>query len=205
METAPWILEGRSVSLVPLSRDHYPKLCEIGLDERLWRLTRIQVQTAPDMLEYIDTALREQAGGTALPLVIIEKASGNLVGTSRYHNISPEHRRLEIGFSFIAHAWQRRGINAEAKYLMLKHAFEEMRYLRVEFKVDSSNTASQASLRSIGAKKEGTLRNFAKSKHKGQRDMVVYSIIDSEWPVVKARLEEKIEHRVRQADLQVTT
>lgn len=195
MHIEPITLEGVRIRLVPLNLSHHASLCEVGLDERLWRATTIRVRTPEEMLAYIQTALQQQAEGTALPFAIVEKQSGKVIGTSRYHSINREHRRLEIGFTWIAVPWQGTGINTEAKYLMLKNAFERYKCVRVEFKADSRNEQSYRALTRIGAKQEGVLRSYAISGHKGERDLTVFSIIASEWPEVKAHLEERLNRR----------
>ncbi|HST20082.1 MAG TPA: GNAT family protein [Blastocatellia bacterium] len=195
MSVEPITLEGAHIRLAPLSMAHHAQLCEIGLDERLWRSTTIQLQTSEDMFKYIQTALQNQAEGNALPFVIIEKDSDKLVGTTRYHSINRAHRRLEIGFTWIAVEWQRTRVNTEAKYLMLKHAFEQCKCVRVEFKADSRNQRSSRALIRIGAKQEGVLRKYMVSDHKGTRDLALFSIIDTEWPEVKANLERKLTSR----------
>jgi RimJ/RimL family protein N-acetyltransferase len=192
MSIEPVTLEGTYIQLAPLSLDHHVQLCEVGLDEDLWRLTTIRLQTPEDMLKYMQTALQGRVEGVALPFVIIEKSSGKVIGTSRYHNINRATRRLEIGFTWIAAGWQRTPVNTETKYLMLKHAFEEYRCIRVEFKADVSNERSRQALIRIGAKQEAILRNYVSSGHKGLRDLVLFSIIDTEWPEVKAALEQKL-------------
>lgn len=192
MSVEPIILEGGHVRLAPLSLTHHARLCEIGLDERLWRSTTIQLQTAEDMLKYIQTAMQGRDEGTAAPFVIIEKDSGKVVGTTRYHSIDQLHRRLEIGFTWIAVERQRSIVNTEAKYLMLKHAFEQRGCVRVQFKADRGNEQSCRALIRIGAKQEGVLRKYITSAHKGARDLVLFSIIDTEWPEVKANLESKL-------------
>lgn len=192
MRVEPLTLEGKLVKLAPLSLSHHARLCEVGLDEELWRLTTIRLQTPEDMLDYIQAALAEQAEGTSLPFAILEKSSGKVIGTSRYHSINITHRRLEIGFTWIAVAWQRTGVNTEAKYLMLRHAFEDLKCVRVEFKADSGNEPSCRALIRIGARQEGVLRNYKISSHKGVRDLALFSIIDTEWPEVKASLQKKL-------------
>jgi N-acetyltransferase len=191
MNLEPVVLEGIHIRLVPLSLSHHAQLCEVGLDERLWRLTTIRLQTPEDMLNYIRTALQGQAEGTTLPFVIIEKGSDKVIGASRYHSINVAHRRLEIGFTWVATPWQRTIVNTEAKYLMLKHAFEQCGCVRVQFKADSANEPSRRALLRIGAKQEGVLRKYVTS-HKGARDMVLFSIVDTEWSEVKSDLEKKL-------------
>lgn len=193
MNIEPIVLEGVQIRLAPLTLAHHSDLCEVGLDECLWRYTTIRVQTPDEMFRYIETALQEQAAGIALPFVIIEKSSGKILGTTRYHSINKKHRRLEIGFTWIAVEWQRTHVNTEAKYLLLKQAFEQYGCIRVEFKADSSNEPSRRALLRIGAKQEGILRNYVISNHKGARDMALFSILDSEWAEVKACLEKKLE------------
>jgi N-acetyltransferase len=188
----PITLAGTYVRLVPLALAHHLQLCAIGLDPELWQQTTIRVQTPAEMVRYIQAALESQAAGTALPFVMLLQATGELVGTTRYHSIVRDHRRLEIGFTWVGRPWQRTPVNTESKYLLLKHAFEHYRCQRVEFKADSRNERSCRALLRIGATREGTLRQYMLSSHKGVRDVALFSIIDSEWPQVKARLEQRL-------------
>jgi RimJ/RimL family protein N-acetyltransferase len=193
MRVEPITLEGIHIRLAPLTLSHHAALCEVGLDERLWRLTTIRLETAEDMFRYIQAALQGRAEGSTLPFVIIDKASEQIVGTSRYHHINQAHRRLEIGFTWIAVPWQRSGVNTEAKYLMLKHAFEAYQCVRVEFKADAGNEPSCRALLALGARQEGVLRQYVISNHKGVRDLALFSLIDCEWPAVKANLEKMLQ------------
>lgn len=192
MEIKPTSLTGQHIRLVPLTLAHHERLCEIGLDERLWQHTTIRLQTPEEMREYILAALNDQAEATAIPFAIIEQVSAQVIGTTRFHSINPKHRRLEIGFTWIAPAWQRTAANTEAKYLMLQQAFEKYHCVRVEFKADSRNQPSCRALRRLGATEEGVLRNYVISAHKGLCDLVLFSIIESEWPAIKADLETKL-------------
>lgn len=185
-------LEGTTVRLVPLTPDHLADLCAVGLDPALWQATTIAVTTAAEMAKYIQVAMDARSAGTALPYIIVLRENGATIGTTRIHSIVPEHRRAEIGFTWIARPWQRTSVNTEAKYLLLKHAFEALRCIRVEFKTDSENEASRRALLRIGAREEGTLRNYRVSAHRGIRHLTLYSIIDSEWPQVRAALETKL-------------
>jgi RimJ/RimL family protein N-acetyltransferase len=185
----PVILEGRSVRLEPLSLDHDVQLCEVGLEGDLWRWTTSQVGTPEEMRAYIEEALAAQAAGTALPFAIIAKDAGRAVGSTRYGNIERTHRRVEIGWTWIGRKWQRTAVNTEAKYLMLRHAFETLGCIRVELKTDSLNERSRQAILRIGAKEEGTLRQHMITASGRIRHTVYYSIIDSEWPAVKAKLE----------------
>jgi RimJ/RimL family protein N-acetyltransferase len=201
MHVDPVTLEGRWVRLEPLSPDHIPELCAVGLDQDLWRWTTTLIHTEEDMRDYVQTALRWREEGTALPFATVERATGRAVGSTRFANIDRANRRLEIGWTWIGRDWQRTAINTEAKYLMLRHAFEHMGAVRVEFKTDSLNTRSRAALLRIGATEEGTLRNHMIAYGGRLRHSVYFSVIDSEWPRVKADLERKLAEPVRNASL----
>ncbi len=127
--------------------------------------------------------------------MIVLQATGQIVGTTRYHAIVREHHRVGIGFSWIGLPWQRSHVNSEAKYLLLSHAFEQARCQRVEFKADAENAPSCQALLRIGATREGTLRQYIYSPHKGARDIALFSMIDREWPEIKARLEQRFYRR----------
>ncbi|HEV8338664.1 MAG TPA: GNAT family protein [bacterium] len=193
MRLEPVTLEGRHVRLEPLSLEHHDALCRVGLDEDLWRLSPILVESAEEMRRYIETALQAQADGTALPFAIVERGSGTAIGSTRYGNIDRAHRRVEIGWTWIARPWQRTAVNTECKYLLLRHAFETLGCIRVEFKTDVLNARSRQALLRIGAKEEGILRSHMVTATGRIRDSVYFSIVDREWPMVKARLEEMVQ------------
>ena len=186
------ILEGKHVRLEPLAESHHAALCEVGLDPDLWRWIPYRATTATEMLAYIQNALKDQAAGTALPFATVERAKGCVVGSTRYMNIDVANRRREIGATWIAQPWQRTVINTEAKYLMLRHAFETLECVRVELKTDALNEKSRNAILRIGAKEEGTLRRHVVTWTGRIRDSVYFSILDSEWPQVKAALEAKL-------------
>jgi N-acetyltransferase len=188
----PIVLEGPGVRLEPLSLAHIPRLCEIGLDPEIWQSTTSLVRNADEMKIYVKTALRWQAEGTALPFATIDKSSGKIAGSTRFANIDRSHRRLEIGWTWLGLNWQRTHVNTEAKYLMLKHAFEGLGCIRVEFKTDVLNQRSRAALNRIRAKEEGVLRKHMITASGRFRDTVYYSILDTEWPDVKAELEKRM-------------
>ena len=192
MNIHPIILEGKGVRLEPLTQAHHAQLCEIGLDDELWRLTTTIIRTPEDMKKYIDAAAKDFSDGKALPFAIIEKASGKAVGSTRFGNIDPTHRRVEIGWTWIARQWQRTFINTETKYLLLSHAFDTLGCMRVEFKTDSTNSRSRNALMRIGAKEEGVFRNHMIMPGGRIRHSVFFSIIDSEWNKVKRELEKKL-------------
>jgi RimJ/RimL family protein N-acetyltransferase len=192
MAVAPVILEGRHVRLEPLSAEHTAGLAEIGLDEELWKWIPTPVRTGEEMRAYVQNALSEQANGSALPFALIERASGRTIGSTRYGNIERAHYRVEIGWTWVARQWQRSAINTEAKYLLLRHAFDTLKCIRVELKTDSLNNRSRTAILRIGAREEGTFRNHMITASGRIRHTVYFSILDSEWPDVKSRLESKL-------------
>src|ERR1700687_491731 len=192
MQSEPVILEGNHIRLEPLSPGHLYGLCEVGLEEELWRWTTTQISTPAEMRAYFETALRDREAGTSLPFATVLKSESRVIGSTRFGNIEPQNRRLEIGWTWIGIAWQRSVVNTEAKYLMLRYAFEALDCIRVEFKTDSLNERSRNALLRIGATEEGTLRNHMITQSGRRRHSVYFSIIDSEWSEVKASLEKKL-------------
>ena len=189
MEVRPVTLEGSFVRLEPLSMAHHAGLSEVGLDQELWEWIPEPVRTPEEMRAYIEEALAAQAAGTALPFATVERSSGRAVGSTRFANIDRRHRRVEIGWTWLARPWQRTRANTDAKNLMLGHAFETWGAIRVELKTDSLNARSRAAILRLGAKEEGILRNHMVTSSGRIRHTVYYSITDSEWPAVKSRLE----------------
>src|SRR5919201_7119846 len=139
MHVEPVTLAGRSVRLEPLTIEHVPALARVGLEPELWRLQPASIESADDMRGYVENALDEQRRGTALPFVIIDQASGQVIGSTRYFDIAREHRRLEIGATWLTSAFQRTAANTEAKLLLLTHAFERLGAIRVVFKTEVLN------------------------------------------------------------------
>jgi RimJ/RimL family protein N-acetyltransferase len=189
MMVTPVTLEGRRVRLDPLRRAHLAGLAQVGLDEELWRWIPTPVRTAEEMTAYIETAIQEQERGVSLPFAILEKATGRAIGSTRYGNIERTHHRVEIGWTWVARNWQRTAVNTEAKYLLLRHAFETLGCMRVELKTDSLNERSRAAILRIGAREEGLFRNHMITSSGRIRHTVYFSIVESEWPAVKTRLE----------------
>ena len=181
-------LTGTRVILEPLTLAHLDALCEVGLDPEIWKYTTAGIRTRDDMLRYVETALQWQREGTAVPFATIDRASNRVVGSSRFANIAAEHKRAEIGWTWIAREFQRTYVNTEAKYLMLRLAFEEWQFLRVELKTSSRNERSRAAILRLGAVEEGTLRKHMINEDGSSRDSVYFSITDDEWPAVKKRL-----------------
>ncbi len=193
MRLEPVILEGTHVRLEPLSLErHWEGLRAVGLDPELWRWTVTRIEAAEDLRRYCEAALEEQAQGRSLPFATLERASGRVVGSTRFGAITPAHRRVEIGWTWIARPWQRAAINTEAKYLMLRHAFETWGCQRVELKTDARNLRSRQAMLRIGCREEGTLRKHMRTERGDVRDTVYFSVLDEEWPAVKARLEERL-------------
>lgn len=185
-------LTGSTVRLEPLTLDHVPGLCAVGLDPELWRWTTSLVDDAGEMERYVQVALRAQESGNAIPFATIELASGRVVGSTRFAAIARPFRRVEIGWTWVARPWQRTAVNTEAKYLMLRHAFEVEGCIRVEFKTDVLNQTSRNALQRIGAREEGVLRDHVITATGRVRDTIYFSILAREWPDVKAMLERRL-------------
>lgn len=192
MLVEPVTLQGQFVRLEPLSMDHLDALWAIGQDADLWKYMPYHINTLDKMRTYLRTALDWQEIGTAVPFATIWQATQQVVGTTRFANIDTSNHRVEIGWTWIAAQWQRTPVNTEAKYLMLQHAFEKWHCIRVEFKTDELNTRSQQAIERLGAKKEGIFRHHMIVDSGRLRNSVYYSIINDEWPDVKAQLEAKL-------------
>ena len=182
------MLEGRIVRLEPLALTHLEPLAEVALDPATWRWTIARPTNTAGLREWLEGALANAAAGTEVPFATIERSSGRAIGSTRFLSIVPEHRRLEIGWTWIAPAWQRTGANREAKLLQLAHAFERLGANRVEFKTDSRNGASRAALLGIGAAFEGIFRDHMVMPDGPLRHSAWYSITAEEWPAVRSRL-----------------
>jgi RimJ/RimL family protein N-acetyltransferase len=195
MPIEPVTLEGVHVRLEPLRLEHVDALCAVGLDPEIWRWTTSQPRDRDEMREYVETALRWQAEGTAVPFATVDRATATVAGSTRFANIDRANRHVEIGWTWLGRPFQRTARNTEAKYLMLRHAFEAWRCLRVEFKTDALNERSRAALLRIGAREEGTFRKHMVTASGRVRDSVYFSVVDDEWPGVKSRLEEKLRGR----------
>jgi len=198
MDISPVILEGQYVRLEPLSQAHEESLIAAANDGELWNSTVTIVPSRASMAAYIATTLDAQAQGRELPFVIVRKSAGQVVGSTRFYRIEPEHRRVVIGYTWLAASAQRTGVNTEAKLLLLTHAFERLRCIRVEFTTDVLNEQSRTAILRLGAKQEGVLRNHMVMPNGRLRDSVCFSIIEAEWPEVKARLEDKLRQKTNQ-------
>lgn len=192
MNVEPVILEGDFVRLEPLSVTHLDQLCQVGLDEELWRWIPTQITNREEMQNYIETALDEQNRGISLPFATIEKSTNKAIGSTRFGNIAVKDRRVEIGWTWIAKDWQRSYVNTEAKLLLLTHAFENWKCNRVEFKTDALNEKSRNAIMRLGAKQEGIFRQHVVCQSGRLRDSVYFSILDTEWEQVKKNLKDKL-------------
>ena len=192
MRIEPVILEGNAVKLAPLESNYLEELWAAAANESLWLWTANIVKSKEDLQRYVETALDELERKVSLPFVTIEKTSNKIVGSTRFGNIDVKNRRAEIGWTWINPKWQKTFINTEAKLLMLTHAFEIWRCVRVELKTDALNEKSRNAILRIGAKQEGILRRQQITDAGRFRDTVYFSIIDSEWQKVKAELNDKL-------------
>jgi len=192
--TLPLTLEGSVVRLEPLRYDHAGLFWEIAKNdlEDIFRWIPYSMKRPEDFQRLIDKALEEQQRGQSVVFATVERASGRTIGSTRFMNIDRVNCRVEIGSTWIAPAWQRTAVNTEAKYLMLRHAFEVWGCIRVELKTDALNEKSRRAILRIGAKEEGTLRRHLLTWTGRVRDTVYFSVLDSEWLDVKRRLEERM-------------
>lgn len=189
MAMQPTVLEGERVRLEPMAPGHHAGLTAAAMEPEIWRYMRDEIRTADDMSRYMESAADQQRTGTALPFVAIDTRSGQIVGSTRFAAYDPEHRRVEIGWTWLSSAARRTAINTEAKLLMLRHAFEVLGVHRVEFKTDVRNERSRRAILRIGAKQEGVFRKHMLLGNGEHRDSVYFSVIDDESPEVKRRLQ----------------
>jgi len=189
----PITLTGRFVTLQPLSPAHLTGLQEAASDGELWNLFFTSVPKPEEMLQWIDATLSLQQKNEALPFVVFENFSGKIVGTTRYCNLDTANRRLEIGYTWYARRVQRSAINTECKLLLLRHAFEQLKCIAVEFRTDWLNQISQRAIERLGAKRDGILRNHKIMPDGRIRDSVVYSILNTEWNGIQKNLSFKLE------------
>jgi len=189
----PVTLRGEHATLEPLSAAHAPALAKAAADGELWRLWYTGVAAPEKMDAYVATALDMRERLDAMPFVVRDNASGDIVGCTRYFNVDTANRRVEIGHTWYAKRLQRTPLNTECKLLLLSHAFEALGCIAVEFRTHWFNHASRAAIARLGAKQDGVLRNHAITSDGIKRDTVVFSIIDSEWPAVRQHLRFQLE------------
>lgn len=184
----PVTLTGTRIRLEPLAECHMDDLALVAFDDAVWRWTIARPMDDAGLRAWFEQARSNAGAGTEVPFATIHLATGRAIGSSRFMTIAPEHRRLEIGWTWVGTAFQRTGANREAKLLQLTHAFETLDARRVEFKTHARNLASRAALLGIGATFEGVLRHHTLMPDGSDRDSAFYSVIAGEWPAVKARL-----------------
>ncbi|MFL9926412.1 GNAT family protein [Herbaspirillum lusitanum] len=185
-------LTGNLVRLEALRGDHADALLQAAADGKLWEMKLTVVPGPETMGRYIDTALAGTQAGSVMAYAIVRQSDDKVVGSTRFWKIDRNNRKLEIGHTWLASSVQRSGINTEAKYLLLSQAFEAMQYVRVQFTTDELNDKSRAAIMRLGALQEGIVRHERIMPDGRKRNSVRFSIIDSEWPEVKARLQEKM-------------
>ncbi|WAH57061.1 GNAT family N-acetyltransferase [Pseudomonas silvicola] len=188
-------LEGPRILLRPLQPDDAPALVLAASDGELWNLPFTVVPSAATVKGYIDTALQGRDAGVVLPYVTVLKETGEVIGSTRFWKVDRVNRKLEIGSTWIAARWQRSFVNTEAKYLMLRHAFDELGCVRVQFTTDEINARSRAAILRLGAQQEGIVRNERIMPDGRRRNSVRFSVIEEEWPEVRAGLEARLERR----------
>lgn len=190
-------LTGPRLQLRLLTADDADALVAAASDGELWNLVATVVPSASTVHAYIRIALDGQAAGSVMPFAVVLRETGQVIGSTRFWQIDRQNRSLEIGHTWLAKSWQKTFANSEMKYLMLRAAFEDMACIRVQFTTDEINAASRAAILRLGAKEEGIIRNERIMPGGRKRNSVRYSIIDSEWPGVKAQLETRIARRDR--------
>jgi N-acetyltransferase len=193
MIVEPVVLMGKHVRLEPMAETHIPGLTVAGGDPSIWRYMLYgEVTSQEKMADWVHDILSRKVAGTDQPFTVIHLASGKIAGATRYLEIRPMHRGLEIGGTWYGKEFQRTPVNTETKYLLLRHAFEVLGCIRVQLKTDLRNERSQKAIERIGAVREGVLRNHMILEGGNFRHSVYYSILDSEWPAVKTRLEDML-------------
>ncbi len=192
MELGPVVLEGRHIRLEPLERSHLDDLSAAAADPRIWRWLPDRVRSRSDLERWLEEALVGQAAGGEYPFAVIDLATGRAVGSTRYMDIAPAHKGIEVGWTWYGRAAWGTAVNPEAKLLLLGHAFEGWGAIRLYLKTDSLNERSRAAIAKLGAKYEGDLRNHRIRPDGSYRHSSCYSILDTEWPALKEGLERRV-------------
>jgi N-acetyltransferase len=190
-ESTP-VLDGTSISLIPLRAEHAQALVEAAADGELWNLKVTVVPDRSTVGAYIDKALEGERAGSVMPFAIVDRANGRMIGSTRFWKVDRVNRKLEIGHTWLAKSAQRSPANTEAKLLLLTYAFETLACVRVQFTTDELNEKSRAAILRIGAQQEGIVRHERIMPDGRKRNSVRFSIIDDEWPEVRARLLAKL-------------
>ena len=192
VDTTPIVLEGDRVRLEPISLEHLPELAQVAFEPSIWRWISRRVTTPDELRSFVNVALAEVRAGTSVVWVTRSKVSGQVAGTTRFYEISQEHRTMELGWTWLHPDYHRTGINVEAKYLQLRHAFEHMNAMRVALKTHHENLKSQTAIAALGARFEGVARNHMIMPDGTIRHSYWYSIVREEWPDVKAKLQQRM-------------
>jgi RimJ/RimL family protein N-acetyltransferase len=188
----PVELSGHGVRLEPLALEHERELAAAAADGALWDLWYTVVPAPHEAKAYIELALKRQSEGRMLPWAVRNAATGAIVGSTRFHDVVPEIDRVEIGYTWYAKSWQRTHVNTSCKLLLMTHAFEQVGCKVVALRTDKFNFASQRAIEALGARRDGLLRHFSTRRDGSPRDIVMYSILASEWPEVKTHLERRL-------------
>jgi RimJ/RimL family protein N-acetyltransferase len=181
----PIRLENGRALILPLEREHFEGLIAIAGEPGLWAIVERRMSTREEILAYLEEAWQEKVKGQSIPFVIFDKISNELAGSTRYAALSPQHKRLEIGWTWIGTRFQKTGLNRAVKAELLRYGFEELQLNRIELKADALNTPSRNAMKKMGATEEGILRNHAYTEKGRLRDTVYYSILKEEWPPLK--------------------
>jgi RimJ/RimL family protein N-acetyltransferase len=195
IDVQPVVLEGRGVRLESLTDEHHEVLAAAATDGRLWELWFVAVPPPDGMRTYVTDALKGQREGHMLPWVVRDLASGAIIGSTRYHDIVPAIDRVEIGYTWYAQSHQRTHINTTCKLLLLGHAFDTLGCKVVGLRTDNFNFRSQRAIEALGAKRDGVIRHYGVRRDGTARDVVMYSILSSEWPDVRRHLELRLDRR----------
>jgi N-acetyltransferase len=190
----PVILDGQRVRLVPLERSHFEQLLAVGADSKIWEFMSINGADRSKLLLHLESAVLKRANGEQYPFTVIDKVTGNIIGSTMFHNIYPEHRKLEIGWTWYDPTYWRTGYNRECKLLLLEYCFEVLRTIRVQLVTDENNHRSRTAILGIGARFEGVLRYERIRANGVYRNTAIYSIIEDEWAEVKQRLIDGTKH-----------
>ena len=200
ISVSPVELEGHGIRLEPLELRHERELAAAAADGALWELWFTAVPAPAETKGYIETALERQREGRMLPWAVRNLATGAIIGSTRFHDVVANIDRVEIGYTWYAKSWQRSHVNTTCKLLLLTHAFERLGCKVVGLRTDKFNFTSQRAIESLGAKKDGVIRHFGTRRDGSARDVVMYSILASEWPEVKLHLERRLERHGREKD-----
>jgi len=197
IKAVPATLEGHGVRLEPLTRDHHDGIAAAASDGRLWELFYTSVPEPDQVHAYISAALGGQERGDMLPWVVRDLKSGDIVGSTRYHDIVPSADRVEIGYTWYAQRCQRTHVNTACKLLLFTHGFEQLSCKVIGLRTDNFNFRSQRAIEALGAKKDGVIRHHAPRRDGSVRDTVMYSVLVAEWPAVRKHLELRLKRNER--------